>query len=706
MENLVIIKTSIGLKELQEKLKDASYIALDTETTGTSKDSDIIGFSVCTDVEIGYYVILSYWDVASSTLIDLETKKGAKEFFQSLQGKHLILHNAVFDCAMIERNYSIALMESVHTDTLILGHLLDENRSNGLKELGTALFGDDARKEQTIMKESVHTNGGTLTKDKYELYKADAELIGKYGAKDAILTLKLFYDFIPQLYEQGLDQFFYEDESMPLLRGPTYQLNTVGLKIDTAGLEQLKRSLEIECLELKAFIYSEITQHVSDKYPGTKKTNTFNIGAPQQLAWLLFIKLHNEFNMLTDAGKELCKALNIKPPYSPAAKREFIRTCEDNFGTVYAPAEFDPKTKKTSRPKKIGEPWKYLSSDADSLELYAHKYKWVQKLLEYNKNLKILNTYVMGIQSRAQYGVIYPSFLQHGTTSGRYSSRDPNFQNLPRDDKRIKACVIARPGKVFVGADYSQLEPRVFASVSQDPTLLQCFKNGEDFYSVVGKTIFNKNDLSAYKKDEDSFAKKHPELRNIAKAFALATPYGTSAFQQSQKLGKSKAECQDIIDRYFAAYPKVELMMLESHEQAKVNGVVYNLNGRPRRIPEALEIDKIYGKNTPHGELPYQARTLLNLGMNHRVQSSAASIMNRAAIKIWENCQILSETDSLWKQVKIVLQVHDQLILEGPSELSEPMSMILQDAMENSTVLPGVALEAIPFISNNLADQK
>lgn len=700
MEKLITIKTLEQLQELKNYIKDNNLLAIDTETTGVQKESRIIGFSVSAHVDIAYYVVLSYWDTATQSLIELETAKEATECFELMVGKDLIMHNAPFDCWMINNNYKVELMPSVHTDTLVLGHLLNENRPNGLKELGVAIFGEDARAEQIAMKESVHKNGGMLTKDHYELYKADADLMARYGAKDTILTIKLFYLFIEELYEQGLENFFYDEESMPLLRGPTYDLNTTGLKVDLERLQNLKGALEAECMELKAFIYKEITPHVKDKYPGTGKTNTFNISAGQQLSWLLFEKLGNEFGRLTDGGKELCEALNLKPPYAPKDKREFIRVCKENKDRVYHEAEFNKKTGKLGRPKKIGDFWKYVTSDKEILSKLAKKYKWVEKLLEYNKNTKLLSTYVVGIQNRVQYGIIRPSFLQHGTTSGRYSSKNPNFQNLPRDDKRVKECIIARPGRVFVGADYSQLEPRVFASVSQDPTLMSCFEKGEDFYSVVGIPIFEKTGYSSFKKGENAFAEKFPELRNVAKAFALATPYGTSAFQQSQKLSKPKEECQYIIDRYFESYPKVELMMLESHEQAKAKGIVHNLYGRPRRIPEAMKIGTLYGKGTPHGELPYSARTLLNLAMNHRVQSSAASIVNRAAIAFHKAAKEF-EIDA-----KIILQVHDELVIECKEEEAEAVAELLRDCMENTVVLPGVKLVADPKIAKNLGDLK
>lgn len=108
--------------------------------------------------------------------------------------------------------------------------------------------------------------------------------------------------------------------------------------------------------------------------------------------------------------------------------------------------------------------------------------------------MKLLSTYVEGIEERLQYGIIKPSYLQHGTMTGRYACRNPNFQNLPRDDQRIKQCVTARPGKVFVSADFSQLEPRTFASYSQDPRLMSAFDGTSDFYSVIGVEVYDKQD--------------------------------------------------------------------------------------------------------------------------------------------------------------------------------------------------------------------
>lgn len=703
MEQLKIVRTTTQLAELYKYLEDKEYVAYDTETTGLGPEAEIIGFSVCAEIELGWYVVCSAWDVSQQKLIYTEVKAHTKAILELLVTKRLIMQNAIFDCSMTFNNYDVQLMPSVIHDTLIGGHILNENRHNGLKERGVELYGEDARKEQAEMKASIHVNGGSTTGGNYELFKADSELIARYGAKDAILTLKIFYNDVPLLFEDGLDKFFYDEESMPLLRGPTYELNTVGLHVDPKRLALLKQQLETEILEAKAYVHKEIAKHLADKYPGTSKATSFNINAGKQLAWLLFSKLGNDFDKLTDGGREVCTSLGLKIPYYPAARRDFIKVVTTNHGRVYAEAVFNPKTGKVGRPKKIGNPWDYIECGKETLTKLASKYKWVQKLLEYKRADKLLTTYVLGIQARATYNVIRPSFLQHGTTSGRYASRSPNFQNLPRKDKRIKECIVSRPGKVFVGADYSQLEPRVFASFSEDPRLLNSFNDTEDFYSVIGMEVFDKYDCTPQKEGSpNAFGVKYPALRDIAKVVALSSTYGTTAAKMAPAIGKSIEEAQEVIDSYFEKFPSVKALMLRAHEDAKRDGKVNNLFGRPRRMPQAKKIPELYGK-TLHEKLPYEWRNLLNLAINHTIQSTGASIVNRAAVAFWKAVQEFSKDDPDWLSVKLVLQVHDSLIVEAPESFAPAVSTLLQHCMENTVELPGVKLEAVPKIGTDLS---
>lgn len=695
---LIVLDTQQGIDELEQYLQQFEYVAYDCETTGLHKSSEVIGFSVCAEEDKAYYVVLKKWQRgyldALGHLINLGLDPHG--LLAELRYKKLIMHNATFDCMMAESYFGINLIDSLHTDTMILAHLLDENRRVGLKELAKVYFGEDSTEESRVMKESVLANGGKLTKDCYEMYKADSHLMGKYGAQDALLTFKLFNTLVPELYDQGLDKFFYEDETMPLLRGPTYQLNTVGLKIDQEYLIKLKKQLEAECLEAKAFIIAETSAKTSAKYPGNNKKNTFNLSSNQQLAWLLFGQMGLQFDKLTKEGKTVCRALGLKIPYAPTARRDFIARCENGKGDIYQPAGF-VNGKKVSA-KKVKEPWAYIAVDKKLLQTYAPKYKWIAKLLELKQKSKILETYVMGIEERMKYGIINPSFLQHGTSSGRYSGRDPNFQNLPRDDKRVKSCVIARPGQVFVGADYSQLEPRVFAYYSRDERLLSAFRGTDDFYSTIGMEVYEKTDCTAQKDGSpDAFGVKYKKLRDLSKVIALASTYGATAHQLAPTTGKSVDDTREDIEAYFEKFPGVRSMMLEAHKIAKETGRVENIFGRPRRIPEAKRIAKLYG-NVEHAELPYEARSLLNLAVNHRIQSTGASIVNRAAIAFHKSCLACDINCHL------VLQVHDSLVVECTEADAEDVSLLLQHAMESTTQLEGISLEAVPKIGRNLSE--
>lgn len=696
---IVIAKNDYeGALNLYNYLENKDFVAFDLETTGLTKRDSVIGFSVCAEEEKAYYVILNEWSPALQILqysVETDWMILVRGIIQRLKEKKLICHNGVFDCMMAEAALKERLIDSLHTDTMILAHLLNENRRVGLKELAKDYFGSDSTKEQEEMKASVLANGGSLTKASYELYKADSQLLGKYGAQDALLTYKLFLALVPELYEQGLDKFFYEEESMPLLRGPTYELNTTGLQVNIGRVASLKKQLETECLEAKAFIYNEIAAHTKEKYPGTSKKNTFNIGSSSQLSWLLFGQLGLEFNTLTKAGKTICKALGERIPYTAKAKRDFIEMCKQAKDSVHQPSAI--VNGKTIKAKHVKDPWSYIACDKAALKKLSNKYRWIGRLLEYQRKTKILNTYVEGIEERTQYGIIQPSFLQHGTTSGRYSSRAPNFQNLPRDDQRIKECIVARPGKVFVGADYSQLEPRVFAYTSGDKRLLAAFEGEDDFYSVIGMEVYNKSDCIPRKEGSlNAFGVKYKKLRDLSKVIALASTYGATAHQLAPTTGKSIEDTASDIEAYFERFPGVAKMMTDSHDMAKKDGQVVNLFGRPRRIPDAMKINKIYG-NQAHADLPYEARGLLNLAVNHRIQSTGASIVNRAAIKFHNDCKEANI------ECKLVLQVHDELVAECKAEDAEDVSLILQNAMETATLLEGIRLEAIPRISNNLS---
>lgn len=687
---LIVIKTQEGINELTEYLKGFEYVAYDSETTGLARNATVVGFSICCEPDRAYYIPLHYFSggLLQPTLID---PTNAKRVVTSLLHKQVICHNAIFDCIMAQAYFGVPLINALHTDTMVLAHLLDENRRIALKELAKDMYGQNAADEQAEMKASVIANGGQVTKDNYEMYKADVDILGKYGAKDAWITYNLFLDLVPQLEEEGLYDFFYNEESMPLLKTATFELNDTGLNVDVQALKTLQKTLEAEIAADRAFINEAIAPLIKDKYPGDKKKNTFNIDSSSQMAWLMFGVMGLEFGSLTKEGKTVAKHLLNRLPYTPGPKRAFITECEARKDEVYQPEA--TVNGKRVRAKKIRDPWVYTECGKEVIEKYAPHHLWIARLKDYKKRIKLLSTYVEGLQERITYGVLHPQFKQTGTTSGRYSSSNPNFQNLPRDDKRIKDCIIARPGKTFVGADYAQLEPRVFAFQSQDQRLMETFASGKDFYSVIGMGVYGKFDCEPYKDGTpDAFGIKYKQLRDLSKILALAPTYGATSFQLAKTTRKAPTETQEDIDAYFEQFPLVKKLMTDSHAMAKRDGYVTNLFGRKRRIPQA----KYIPKGMSHEELPYEARTLLNLAVNHRVQSTAASIVNRAAIRFLSLCK------DAYIPVKLVLQVHDSLVAECKEEDAENVALLLQEAMENTTILPGVKLEAIPAIGKSL----
>lgn len=695
-ETLRVLRTDAEITELLEYISDPAlvYVAYDTETTGLSLDAQVIGFSVCADIDLGFYVVLGEWR-GTGGLVWLDNRDSASKVLEILRSKSLIMHNAVVDINWTKVNFGVDFMPALHTDTMLLAHLVDENRRVGLKELAYTIFGEGAKQEQEEMQASVIANGGVWEKARggnKEMYKADSDLVGRYGAKDTVLTLKLFYHLLPQLFEEGLDKFFYEDETMPLLKSATYDMNTVGLKLDLPAIQELQKELELNITTLQDQIQSDIRPYILEAFPKGfgKGKKQFNLNSKQHMSWLLFVRLRNQWKKLTKGGRKVAKALCGGIPYSPKARLAFQQALED------------PPSVPGSLPKIV----KYIQCDKNALLNLEHKYVWVERLLKHNQDVKILGTYAIGLQKREYYGVIHPSFLQHGTTSGRYSSRDPNFQNLPRDDTRIKKCIVARPGHVFVGADFSQLEARVFAFMSGDETLIASFEKGEDFYSIIGMNVFQKFDCTPHKSGANAFGVKYKSLRQIAKNTALAATYGTTAFRLTDMLRDDEGhnippkECQVIIDDYFEAYPQIKLFQQKMHWEAIEKGYVASYFGRKRRIPMATRIKKLLSKGEDASDLPYEYRTLLNLAVNHSIQSTAASVVNRAAIAF------RARADLAGLPSPIVLQIHDELVVETLEQYAKQVRALLKDCMENTTVFPGMRFPAEPKIARTLADLK
>ncbi len=306
------------------------------------------------------------------------------------------------------------------------------------------------------------------------------------------------------------------------------------------------------------------------------------------------------------------------------------------------------------------------STNADVLEKLAGLHPIVSEVLEYRMLTKLKSTYADGLlKVIAPDGRIHTSFQMTVTATGRLSSTEPNLQNIPirrQLGSQIRGMFIAAPGNVLVDADYSQIELRLLAHISGDQRMIDAFLSGEDFHAVTASNVFHV-----------PLEEVTPSMRSRAKAVNFGIVYGISAFSLAQDINVMPREAQAYMDAYFAEYPGVHRYMADIVEKAKADGYVTTLYGRRRDLPEL--------SNSKFAVREFGKRVALNMP----IQGTAADIMKLAMIRAWEALR------NSGLQAKLVLQVHDELIVECPQEEAEQVKQILSDSMS------GIASLSVPL---------
>jgi DNA polymerase-1 len=304
------------------------------------------------------------------------------------------------------------------------------------------------------------------------------------------------------------------------------------------------------------------------------------------------------------------------------------------------------------------------STDAEVLEKLKGKHPVIEQILEYRTISKLSSTYIKGFKQiiDKKTDKIYSTFNQALTTTGRISSSDPNLQNIPvkiEMGKKIRKVFIpSKEENVLIDADYSQIELRILAHISGDETLISSFLKEEDIHARTASEIF---DVAL----EDVTSTQ----RMYAKAINFGLIYGKQAYGLSQDLGITRKEAQDYIDRYFGRYPKVEEYMKNIVQEAKDKGYVTTLFGRRRFIPEIHSRNAMIAKS---GE---------RLALNTPIQGSAADIMKIAMIDVY------TELKNKKSGAKLILTVHDELIVDCPLEAVEETKKIVKEKMEGAASL-------------------
>lgn len=315
------------------------------------------------------------------------------------------------------------------------------------------------------------------------------------------------------------------------------------------------------------------------------------------------------------------------------------------------------------------------STAADVLEKLSESYRVVDDILKYRTYTKLNSTYAQGLLSYiSEDGRIHGQFNQTVTATGRISSTEPNLQNIPirtEMGRRFRRVFVPKPGHIFIDADYSQVELRILASLSGDEKLIEAYRNADDIHAVTASQVFHV-----------PLSEVTEQLRRNAKAVNFGIVYGISAFGLSEGLSISRKEAKEYIERYFETYPGVKRYLDSEVEYAKEHGYVKTYFGRRRPVPD------IHSSN-------FMRRSFgERVAMNSPIQGTAADIMKRAMNAV--NRALREEKLAS----RIVLQVHDELLLEVPVAEADRVEQLLIEKMQNAAELK-VQLQATAVRGEN-----
>ena len=349
------------------------------------------------------------------------------------------------------------------------------------------------------------------------------------------------------------------------------------------------------------------------------------------------------------------------------AGEEFNINSPKQLGEVLFEKLMLPSVKKT----KTG-----YSTNAEVLEKLRKYHPIIDDILDYRQVAKLKSTYVDGLlKSADENGKCHTTFKQTGTATGRLSSVNPNLQNIPirtEAGRRFRKYFISDDsGKVLIDADYSQIELRVLAHVSSDENMIEAFRSGEDIHTATSCRVFGV-----------SPSEVTIEMRKRAKAVNFGILYGMGEFSLAEDLKISRAKAKEYIDSYLASYPGINEYLLGVARDAREDGYVTTMLGRRRYIPELSASNK---NLQSFGE---------RVARNSPIQGSSADIIKIAMINV---DKALREHG---KGAKLLLQVHDELLIESPRECAEEVLAILRSEMENAVKL-AVPLKVDAHIGEN-----
>lgn len=677
-EDTIVIKDEDQLIDYVDKALSNKVVALDTETNNSLDpiSCKIMGACIYTPGEKNAYIPINHVDFLTGNRLSWQpTEAIIKKHFERLNKINIIMHNAKFDYEVFK--CTCGYRPKVYWDTMIAARLLNENERAGLKEQFISKINPEQEKYSI----------DHLFDIEYALLPPD--LFALYAAADPYMTYEL------QKYQEK--EFSKPDNSalynlflsveMPVIEVTAeMELNGVSIDTDFANVlyEKYKTKLaeidtkikaELDVYAPKILAWKEQEMKVASQLPEGVKSkidqleDPINIASPQQLAILLYDILKvpvvdNEHQRGT--GEEILKALKEFP------------ICK--------------------------------------------------LILERRGILKLINTYIEKLPKCISPvdNRLHASFNQLGTDTGRYSSTNPNLQNIPSKNEEIRLMFVPSDGYVFVGSDYSQQEPRILASFANDESMLNAYKEDKDMYAIIASQVYHnkyEDNLECY--PDGSIFEEGKHRRKTCKALLLGIMYGMSASSLAERINTSVEEAQKIVNNFYKGFPKVKQWFDKTESDARVTGYVEDMWGRRRRLPDLRIPDftisvkgsgdfnpilgttgAFSGKDTKvmgewrakmakcksksavaeaikaakkEGITIQDNRSFLSRSLrqcvNARIQGSAATMTKKAMVAVYNDEQLQK------LGFKLVIPVHDELIGECPKENAKAAADRLSELM-------------------------
>ena len=562
LDKIELVTDTNRIEEYLHNTLKNGILAVDTETNGLDRiDGKIAGICLYTPGEKGIYIPVGHVSyMTNQPLKDNVARETMENFFKVCNEHNVkyILHNAKFDMHILYWMIGVKIVP--YWDTLIAGQLLNENEPHGLKVLYQK-YCVRADEEQQVAKFNTLFNG-------IEFNSIPPSVGYMYAAFDPIMTYEL-YKFQEQYLDKEVGQYCYRkglervadvfrEIEMPLIE-VVFDMEVQGVDIDT-----------------------ELAKELKDKY-----TYYMNLAVDNFKAQIIELEVAGAFDELRvkhpDKFNKISELGDIKINIASNAQLVIL---------FYDVLKLDPPKGQRS----VGE---------EQLKQLHHPL--VDCILEYRGMSKLLSTYIEAIPNHIakKDGKLHANFNQYGAKTGRFSSSDPNLQNIPSKTKKlsdgtvidaghdIRQMFIAGEGNVIIGGDFSQQEPRCLAHMSQDENMINAYLHGKDLYATIASKLYNKpyEECKEFRPD-GTVNPEGKQRRSSVKPILLGIMYGRGVNSIAEQMNITKEEAQQVINDFYKQFPKVKEFVEFAQENARTYGFVETAWGRKRRLPN-MQLDPI-----------------------------------------------------------------------------------------------------------------